>query len=398
MGQSKNNDADSDKLLNRFKQVRNQTEAITAPLKAEDYVVQPALFVSPPKWHLAHTTWFFEKLVLKKYSPGYKEFNPQFDFLFNSYYNALGDKLKREQRGFLTRPEIEEVYKYRAHVNQAVRQLLESDNSRSSDFKSILELGIQHEQQHQELLWYDLKYILGTQPFSPSYGISDPLKRNDQKTGGGFTTIKGGDYTVGFNGKGFCYDNELGAHEVKIRDFSIAKCPVTVKDYLGFVESGGYEKFEYWHDDGWAFIRENDIKSPLYWNLENSELQIYTLCGLKKADLDEPVNHISYYEAAAYAKWKGCRLPTEFEWEVAAEKINYGLRWEWTDSAYLPYPGFKEFEGQAAEYNGKFMVNQKVLRGGSEATPVNHFRKTYRNFFHPQMRWQFSGLRLVKNE
>lgn len=397
MPRIKNNKTDYNNILNRFRQIRNQTETIAGPLKIEDCVVQPELFVSPPKWHLAHTTWFFETLVLKKFLPHYKVFNPQFDFLFNSYYNALGKKLKREKRGFLTRPEIDEVYKYREYVNQNTERLFEEEIAGIEDAAAILELGLQHEQQHQELLWYDIKYILGTQPFFPAYGIHNPLKREDQKTSNGFVYIKGGDYTIGYQGKGFCYDNELEAHEVKVRDFSIARCLVTVGDYLEFVQSGGYEKFEYWHDDGWSFINDNGIKAPLYWVLNDEELEIYTLCGLQKATLQEPVNHLSYYEAAAFAKWKGCRLPTEHEWEAAADKLNYGMRWEWTESAYLPYPGFREFEGEAAEYNGKFMVNQKVLRGGSEATPINHFRKTYRNFFHPEMRWMFSGLRLVKN-
>lgn len=396
MPHSNNVNSKVQNLRDCFNRVRSQTETITSPLKTEDYVVQPDLFVSPPKWHLAHTTWFFETMVLQKYLPDYKAFNARYAFLFNSYYNALGNKLKREQRGFLTRPEVGEVYKYREYVNQNMNRLFESVDLEKNEYMAAIELGIQHEQQHQELLWYDIKYILGTQPYFPSYGIHNPLRTGGDPETGGFAEIQGGDYTIGYRGSGFCYDNELATHEVKLRDFSIAKSLVTVGEYLEFVESGGYEKFEFWHDDGWRFINQNQIKAPLYWVLNKNGLHIYTLCGLQKAVLNEPVNHISYYEAAAFAKWKGHRLPTEFEWEVAADRLNYGLRWEWTESAYLPYPGYKEFEGDTAEYNGKFMVNQKVLRGGSSATPLNHFRKTYRNFFHPEMRWQFSGIRLAK--
>lgn len=386
----------SNEPVKRFKKVRKQTEAITAPLRVEDYVVQPADFVSPPKWHLAHTTWFFENMLAVKYIPDYQPFNADFGFLFNSYYEGVGARIHRDFRGFLTRPTVDEVYKYRDYVTSRIVDFLSGKSQIEDRILQVLELGIQHEQQHQELLWYDIKYILGTQPLRPAYGINDPLKTGTSEHKTDFVKIEDGIYPIGYAGTRFCYDNEKARHEVKLPAFEIANTLVTVSEYLEFVKSGGYENYKFWHDEGLRFIRQNRIEMPLYWQMKAGELYIYTLCGLSKANLSSPVNHLSFYEAAAFAKWKDCRLPTEFEWEAACSKIHYGARWEWTQSAYLPYPGYEEFVGEAAEYNGKFMINQMVLRGGSVATPPGHFRESYRNFFHPEMRWQFSGLRLVK--
>lgn len=379
-------------MVTRFLKVRKKTEQICSPLLVEDYSVQPSDFASPPKWHLAHTTWFWEEFLLTKYQPDYVVYHPDFSYLFNSYYNTVGKRIQRPARGLMTRPSVDEVYKYRAYVTAAVELLMKSDLNQ--EILDIIEIGINHEEQHQELLAYDIKYILGTQATFPSYGDSFlPVAEKQDK---GFIKIASGIYEIGHEGASFCFDNELGRHKVYVADFEISGTLVTNSEYLEFIQDDGYKNFNYWHDEGWEWVNENNIKAPLYWHEIEGEWYVYNLNGLRKMVPDLPVLHLSYYEAFAYAQWKGMRLPTEFEWEIASTQLNWGQVWEWTNSAYLAYPNFNKAPGALGEYNGKFMVNQMVLRGASIATPENHSRKTYRNFFHPAMRWQFAGLRLAK--
>lgn len=382
-----------DQLVQKFRETRQYTEEICAPLETEDYVVQPAAYVSPPKWHLAHTTWFFEQFVLVKYAKGYQEYHPDYAFLFNSYYNNMGTRTLREDRGFITRPSVAKVLAYRNAVTQAVLDLLEKNPG--SEVLNLIETGIHHEQQHQELLAYDIKYILGSQPTFPALGYFFQLKEEVQEQQ--WIEIKEGLYDIGSKGEGFCFDNEMPVHKQFIQAFEISNKLITNAEYLEFISDGGYQDFNLWHDEGWHFIRDNDITKPLYWHWIDGEWFQYTLNGLEKLNPVMPVMHISMYEAYAFAEWKGMRLATEFEWEVAADQLAWGQLWEWTHSAYLPYPGFRKAEGALGEYNGKFMMNQMVLRGSSVATPIGHERSTYRNFFHASARWIYSGIRLVKS-
>lgn len=383
-----------DSLLDSFLKTRSDTEEICAPLQIEDYVVQPVVDVSPPKWHLGHTTWFFEEFILSTYVDGYKRFHREYAYVFNSYYESVGKRVVRTNRGNLSRPTVREVYEYRDHVTSHLQTFLEeNDNPR---IKELVEIGIHHEKQHQELLLTDIKYILGNNPLLPKYNdtftenpVSDRIL--------GYSTIEDGIYEVGYDGFDFCYDNEQSRHKVFLKEYSIANALVTNKEYLDFIEDKGYQNSLLWHAEAWDWIQNENIRAPLYWHKINGQYHQYTLQGLKVLSTTAPVTHISYYEAFAFAQWKGERLPTEFEWEVAQSFFNWGVRWEWTESAYLPYPNYKKAPGALGEYNGKFMVNQKVLRGGSVATPQNHTRSTYRNFFHPNLRWQFTGLRLVKD-
>ncbi len=379
-------------LKDRFIAVRKRSEDICAPLEIEDYSVQPVVDVSPPKWHLAHSTWFFEQFVLSDHKSAYTVFSSDFAYLFNSYYNNVGTRVLRPNRGLMTRPVVSEIYAYRKHVTQAVVSFLEQ--SPSSEILEILELGINHEEQHQELLAYDIKYILGNQPFFPPYNRNLGLKEElvEQE----FIQIEEGVYTIGHQENSFCFDNELNVHKTYLNAFEISNKLVTNGEFIEFIEAKGYSNFNFWHAEGWDFVQKNELKAPLYWHKIDNVWHYYNFKGLEKVDLSLPVMHISYFEACAFAEWKNMRLPTEFEWEIASEKFNWGQLWEWTVSAYLPYPNFNKKEGALGEYNGKFMVNQQVLRGGSIATSPNHSRKTYRNFFHPQLRWLFSGIRLVK--
>lgn len=380
-------------ITEQYNRTRQRTEQLCAPLKTEDYIPQPAMFVSPAKWHIAHTTWFFEEMILKKHMKGYKEFHPDFCFLFNSYYNSVGKRTFRADRGNITRPGVEEVKEYRAYVDEHMQQLLASDTGK--EVQELAVLGINHEQQHQELLVTDLKYILGNNPLFPVYHKDFNLL-TDHNTENGFVSVDEGVYDIGYNGSGFCYDNELGRHKVYLHDCKINKDLVTNGEYIEFMNDGGYDNFMLWLDDGWTWRNENNITHPLHWHKIDGAWHYYTLAGLKPVDKDAILGHISYYEANAYATWKGMRLPTEFEWEAANQQLKWGKRWEWTNSAYLPYPGFKIAEGAVGEYNGKFMANQMVLRGASVATADNHSRHTYRNFFHPHFQWQYSGIRLAK--
>ncbi len=375
-----------------FNQTRKRTEEICSFLKTEDYSVQPMVDVSPPKWHLAHSTWFFEQFVLAEFNPKYKPFSEDFAYLFNSYYNNVGERVLRPNRGNMTRPTVSEVYEYRAYVTDNINSMLAGQQSK--ELIEVLTLGINHEQQHQELLVYDIKYILGNQPTFPTYSdlfVMDSIS-DDQR----FYKIEEGVYTIGHQDNSFCFDNELGVHKVYLNEFEISNKLVTNKEYLEFIDAGGYSNFNLWHAEGWDFIQQNEIIAPLYWHKINNDWKTYELTGLTDLELDKPVTHISMYEAYAYAEWRGMRLPTEFEWEVAADNFNWGQVWEWTNSAYLPYPNFLKAPGAIGEYNGKFMINQMVLRGASIATPSNHSRKTYRNFFPASMRWLFNGIRLVK--
>lgn len=378
---------------NRYISVRELTESHCKTLETEDYVVQPELFTSPTKWHLAHTTWFFEEMILKNHLSGYAEYHPQFNFLFNSYYNNVGERVSRIDRGNLTRPTVEEVYAYRNFVNDGMKLLFENDLSKS--VLDLIELGLNHEQQHQELLLADIKYVLGHNPLFPVFSENKNLidQYNEQT---GFVKIKEGVYKVGSKGESFSFDNELGRHQTFIQNCEISRSLVTNGEFIEFIEAGGYSNFNLWLDEGWAWVNENQVNSPLYWEKRNGDWFQYAFNGFQKVDKNAIFCHVCFYEANAYAAWKGMRLPTEFEWEVASTQLNWGSRWEWTNSAYLPYPKFKIAKGAVGEYNGKFMVNQMVLRGGSAATSPNHSRKTYRNFFHPQYQWQFSGIRLVK--
>lgn len=375
----------------RYKAVRKHTERLCSNLQTEDFVVQASEEVSPTKWHLAHTTWFFETFLLKPHLSSYTEFHPRYSYLFNSYYNAVGARTHRFHRGLMTRPTVSEIMAYRAHVNQEMEILLSIRQGEEID--SLLELGINHEQQHQELLITDLKYNLSYNPLHPEVlDIGEYLSEQQQ----GWETIPEGAYEIGFSGDGFSYDNEHGRHKVLLEAFNISKALVTNGEYLEFIRAGGYQNVDLWLSDGWDWAKKNNMMHPLYWWERDGGFQCYTLAGMKKLDPDAPVAHVSYYEAAAYAEWAGCRLPTEFQWEAASDRLGWGQRWEWTNSAYLPYPRYQKALGAIGEYNGKFMINQMVLRGASVATPEGHSRSTYRNFFPPQSGWQFSGIRLVK--
>ncbi|ALM08973.1 sulfatase maturase [Sediminicola sp. YIK13] len=380
-------------LLDFFIETRKHTESICAPLEIEDYVVQPMADVSPPKWHLGHSTWFFEEFILKKYKKGYRVFDTDFSFVFNSYYESLGERVVRSDRGNLSRPSVEKVYEYRNHVTAAVVSLFEEPVD--LELEAVMEIGIHHEKQHQELLLTDIKYILGNNPLLPPYANTYSEHRQESESRE-WIELDEGIYEIGHNSNQFCYDNELGRHKVYLHPFQISSTLVTNKEYLKFMNAGGYEHFEYWHAEGWDWVNTNLIKAPLYWHQVDGSWQYYSLKGLQKIDPKAPVTHLSYYEAFAFAQWKGSRLPTEFEWEAAQAQFSWGKRWEWTESAYLPYPNYQKAEGALGEYNGKFMVNQKVLRGGSIATPNKHTRPTYRNFFPPSARWQYTGLRLAK--
>ncbi|WP_422107192.1 ergothioneine biosynthesis protein EgtB [Winogradskyella sp.] len=376
----------------RFLNIRNRTELICQSLQPEDVSVQPVDFVSPPKWHLAHTTWFFEEFVLARNKSDYKRFNEDYAFYFNSYYNNVGERVIRANRGLMTRPTLEDILNYRTHVNQNMAQYLESEVDK--EVCNVIEIGLQHEQQHQELLIYDIKYILGHQLSFPTLDFEIQLRPEHQNQG--FVKINEGVYEIGHKEDCFCWDNELGNHKVYLHDFEISDRLVTNLEFIEFIDSGGYEDFNLWHADGWDWIKNNGVSAPMYWHKVNDKWMCYSLNGFKEVEAHLPVSHVSFYEAFAYAQWKGMRLPTEFEWEIASQYLDYGQLWEWTNSAYLPYPNYKKAEGAIGEYNGKFMVNTMVMRGASIASPKGHCRPTYRNFFAPDNRWQFSGIRLAK--
>lgn len=382
-----------EELITDFLKTRLHTVDLCAPLHLEDYIPQPTDFASPPKWHLAHSTWFFEEMILKKFDPNYQIFNPDFSFLFNSYYQTIGKRAVRNQRGTITRPTVEEVYQYRKYVDEKMEELLNVNENQ--ELRTLVILGINHEQQHQELLITDLKHTFSFNPIHPVYKKNfDLINQKNEETG--WLPMEKGLYFIGFEGEEFCFDNEKERHQVYLNQFKISKSLVTNGEFIEFIENGGYQNFKYWLDEGWSWVEENKIESPLYWENINGDWHQYTLAGLKPVENDKILAHVSFYEAQAFATWKGCRLPTEFEWEAASDKIKWGKRWEWTYSAYLPYPKFQIADGAVGEYNGKFMISQMVLRGSSTATPKGHERPTYRNFFHPKHRWQLTGIRLAK--
>jgi ergothioneine biosynthesis protein EgtB len=393
MQPKRTSDVSGTDLAAEYLAVRRATERLCEPLAIEDFIPQPIVDVSPPKWHIAHTTWFFEEMILCRFLANYKKFDPDFGYFFNSYYETLGQRTARNERGFYSRPTVERVLEYRRYVDEAVSRLLEKEVS--AEVAALVLLGLNHEQQHQELLITDLKYTFGLNPLFPEYQNNYAPEENTDTKDSHFISVSEGIYEIGYRGDGFCFDNELALHKVYLNGFKISSRLITNAEFIDFIEDAGYRDFRLWHSEGWDWVNREQITAPLYWHFRDGEWFQFTLGGLRPVLPDSPVCHVSFFEAAAFAEWRGCRLPTEFEWEAAAGKFDWGLRWEWTNSAYLPYPGFKKPLGAVGEYNGKFMINQMVLRGASVATPPGHSRPTYRNFFHPHLRWQFTGIRLA---
>lgn len=421
-------------LLQRFGATRAATRALAGPLSAEDCTVQSMDDASPVKWHLAHTTWFFETFLLARFVPRYRPFHAEYRELFNSYYDAVGPRYPRPQRGLLTRPSLDEVIAYRSHVDERVEEWLNGRDEAEEGALTVLETGLNHEEQHQELLLMDVKHLLAQNPLAPAYHARE-LERGSAPTlswrefGGGVVPIG---HPRDPHGDRFAFDNESPAHEVLVGSFALATRLATNAEYAAFLDDGGYARPELWLSDGFAFARANNWQAPIYWRRDGNAWRELTLSGALPLAPERPVCHLSYYEADAFARWSAARLPTEFEWEHAARDTPldghfadrgifhpspaasagengrpsrraaslaqlYGDVWEWTASAYAPYPGFRAPDGALGEYNGKFMVNQMVLRGGSCATPAGHVRATYRNFFHPHTRWHFSGVRLARD-
>jgi ergothioneine biosynthesis protein EgtB len=407
----------------RFKAVRALTRSLAAPLSAEDCAIQSMPDASPAKWHLAHTTWFFETFILARHDPDREAFHPAFRVLFNSYYNAVGDKHPRPQRGLLSRPSLDQVLEYRRHVEDEVAALIEA-GTLDDELLALVDLGIQHEQQHQELILTDVKHMLSCNPLRPAYQKTWPLT-SIQPREPRWIRVQGGERRIGHEADGFSFDNERPRHTVWVHDFEIASHPVTHGNFIDFIEDGGYRRPELWLSAGWDAAATRGWEAPLYWERRGARWDTFTLRGMAPVERNTPVCHLSFYEADAFARWSGARLPTEAEWEVAAAGVPiegnflesdalhplaareaaganelvqmFGDVWEWTRSDYAPYPGFRPAKGAVGEYNGKFMCNQYVLRGGSCATPQSHVRASYRNFFPADARWQFSGVRLARD-
>lgn len=410
-------------LAERFTSVRQRTLALCEPLSAEDMMVQSCPEASPAKWHLAHTGWFFESFILREFLPGYRLFNPDFPWLFNSYYETFSEFPEKRLRSSFSRPALEEILRYREHVDEAIERLLDSDPD--PEALRRIELGANHEEQHQELLLTDILHAFFTNPLRPIYrepGSEGATEHVNPDLS--FAEYPGGMTEIGHTGEGFCFDNELPRHRVWLEPFALAGRLVTCGEFAEFMADGGYQRADLWLSAGWDAVKRNGWRAPLYWTEQNSNWSIFTLRGSKHLSeiADVPVSQVSFFEADAYARWAGHRLPTEYEWEAAAEGApvegnlldsglfmpsttfvqdqngakHYGDCWVWTASAYLGYPGFRPLEGTLGEYNGKFMSGQMVLRGGSCVTPAPHIRATYRNFFAPETRWQFSGIRLAK--
>jgi len=385
--------------LETYDAIRRETERRAAPLSAEDQVVQSMPDTSPIKWHRAHTTWFFEQFLLVPYAPGYKIFDRRFSYLFNSYYVAAGPRYSRPKRGLITRPDVAEVGDYRAHVDGAVRDLMAHAGDRElATLLPIIEIGLHHEQQHQELMLTDILHAFAQNPASPVYDVTAPIPRQEPGVAG-YVELTEGIHTVGHDGRGFAFDNEGPSHRTLVGPVRIARGLVSNAEWLAFMADGGYATPTLWLSDGWAAASSEGWAAPGYWQEIDGRWFSMTLAGLRPIDPEAPVCHVSYYEADAFARWAGRHLPTEQEWEVAARgdelSAELGVLWQWTRSAYAPYPGYRAAQGALGEYNGKFMVNQIVLRGGSLATPEGHTRVSYRNFFYPHARWQFSGVRLA---
>ncbi len=409
----------AERLLAHYRDVRDFSKLLTRDLEPEDCVVQSMPDVSPTKWHLAHTSWFFETFVLKKFVDAYVSAVPEYAFLFNSYYNAAGTMHRRDLRGLISRPTVAESFRYRESVNRHVEELVGSASEELlAEIELLITLGLHHEQQHQELLVTDIKHVLAQNPLRPVF-----RKRTPEKTPTpapvGFIDFDGTIANIGHDGRSFSYDNEAPRHRALVPSFSLANRLVTCGEYLEFIESGAYQGPEYWLSLGWMTVNEQRREAPLYWEKRDGEWWQFTLSGFRRVDENEPVTHVSYFEADAFANWSGARLPTEFEWEHAAatepiegnfvdsERFHpapaggkrqlFGDAWEWTRSSYSPYPGYRAAPGALGEYNGKFMCNQYVLRGGSCATSRSHIRLTYRNFFQAEKRWQFTGIRLARD-
>ena len=409
-------------LLEQFLQVRRQSEELCRPLSPEDMMVQSCDEASPAKWHLAHTTWFFETFLLREFLGGYREFNPDFRWLFNSYYNSVSDQPEKKLRASFSRPPVDAILQYRRHVEDGMQRLLAANPPQEATRRIVL--GANHEQQHQELLATDIKHALWTNPLRPAYAEEAAAFGAPQAGKAEWLAYEGGLVDIGFAGDGFAFDNELPRHAVYQRPFALASRLVSCADYLQFIMDGGYRRPELWLAAGWDTVKAEGWKAPLYWRQEKDAWLVYTMYGEQPLDalLPTPVCHVSYFEADAFANWAGCRLTTEAEWEIAAQGLPvngnllgttlhpqalgetpteslaqmFGDVWEWTQSPYTGYPGFRAVPGALGEYNGKFMCNQFVLRGGSVVTPASHIRATYRNFFSPATRWQFSGIRLAK--
>lgn len=406
----------------KYDKVRAFTHQLVEPLETEDFVIQPMENASPTKWHLAHTSWFFETFVLEKYQPDFESLHPQYAYFFNSYYLQTGVPFSRADRGLLSRPTVKKVFEYRKYVNEQVSDFVNNCDEKTWEQASkVMEIGINHEQQHQELILTDIKYLLAQNPLLPVYKERS-LKSNENHDEIYWLKFEEGLVEIGNRGNEFTYDNEHPRHRTFVQNFELADRLITNREYLEFINDGGYNRSELWLDEGWSKVNSEEWKAPLYWFKRDGNWFNFTLSGAREIAINEPVTHISYYEADAFARWKGCRLPTEQEWEHACGdreisgnfvdqntfhplalqnnsqelKQMFGDVWEWTQSSYSPYPGYKPLPGALGEYNGKFMANQYVLRGGSCATSKSHIRKTYRNFFHADARWQFSGIRLAK--
>ena len=411
-------------LIAQYQQVRESSKGLCSPLAIEDYVVQSMPDCSPTKWHLAHVSWFFETFLLKPSVADYTSPNPGYAYLFNSYYNTLGERHCRPKRGLISRPTVKETYEYRRYVDEHVLELLEKiDERQLADLAAIITLGLHHEQQHQELMVTDIKHVLSSNPLYPTYRARTPSSASSI-TPLEWVSFPEGLHWVGHEGDGFAFDNEGPRHRQFVQSFQLASRLVTNGEYLEFMEDGGYDNPLLWLSEGWATVRAEEWQAPLYWEKHDGRCWVMTLSGLREVDKAEPVCHVSYYEADAYARWADARLPTEAEWEVAAHDVPvegsfvesglyhpapldasttneklaqmYGDVWQWTQSSYAPYPNFKPGPGAIGEYNGKFMCNQYVLRGGSCATSLSHIRSTYRNFFPANAQWQFMGIRLAR--
>jgi ergothioneine biosynthesis protein EgtB len=400
----------------QYESVRSLTVSLTSTLMAEDTVIQSMPDVSPTKWHLAHVTWFFERFILEAHVPGYQVFNERFDFLLNSYFYTAGQMYARPHRGLLSRPTLVEVLNYRKHVDDAMTQLL-SERGDEDEIKFLATIGVHHEQQHHELILTDIKHVFSCNPMKPAVNSTLPPSPGLEAAPLSFSGVAGGIQRIGASGDSFCFDNETPRHDALLHDHRIANRLVTNGEFLEFINAGGYSEAGLWLSDGWALLNKEEWKRPLYWDEELA--QEFTLSGMRDIELQAPVSHVSYYEADAYARWAGARLPTEFEWEHAAAEQAvdgnllgsgywhpvasegggqyFGDVWEWTSSAYAPYPGFKRLDGTLGESNGKFMCNQITVRGGSCVTSRDHIRASYRSFFYPHQRWQFLGFRLAKD-